>query len=157
MAPPIIDALTRLRSKIKIDPLTDCWLWTATVVWSSRRGQCYGTFWWKGKQHRAHRVAYELFYGVDPGEQMVLHTCDVGVCVNPDHLKLGDHLTNMQEMLDRGRHMHGETHYRAKLTEAQVLEIRSRIGNSNRELAEKFKVSIPVIKDIRHRRSWKHI
>jgi hypothetical protein len=41
----------------------------------------------------------------------VLHKCDVRLCINPDHLELGDHLTNMAQMVARGRHaLKNKTH-----------------------------------------------
>lgn len=45
-------------------------------------------------------------------------------CVNPEHLELGTHQDNMNDMKSRDRQPKGETHHRAKLTDAQVAEIR---------------------------------
>ena len=50
----------------------------------------------------------------------------------------------------------GETHGRAKLKEAQVLEIRES-QRTNGELALKYQVSRACIEQIRKRKIWTHI
>lgn len=53
-----------------------------------------------------HRVIYSEFHGI-PLEEMVgkvvMHTCDKGWCININHLKLGTHSENMQDMSSKGR------------------------------------------------------
>lgn len=54
---------------------------------------------------------------------------------------------------------YGEKHGRAKLTEAQVIEIRQRYakgGISQSKLAIEFRVDQTIISDIVLRKSWKH-
>jgi hypothetical protein len=58
---------------------------------------------------RAHRVAWLLYRG-DPGKKHILHHCDNVLCVNPDHLFLGDQATNMRDKALKGRQLHGENH-----------------------------------------------
>jgi hypothetical protein len=65
-----------------------------------------------GLHGNAHRAAYEIGTGVPIsrikrkkwGDLYVCHTCDNPSCVNPKHLYLGSHSTNIQDMNDRGRH-----------------------------------------------------
>ena len=52
---------------------------------------------------KAHRVAYAVWVG-PIGDMHVLHKCDNRRCINPDHLWLGTHSDNMQDMWDKGRH-----------------------------------------------------
>lgn len=35
---------------------------------------------------------------------LVLHSCDTPACVNPDHLRVGTPLDNMQDKMKRNRH-----------------------------------------------------
>lgn len=56
-----------------------------------------------GKQLWAHRVAWEDAKGAIPDGLLVLHKCDIGCCVNPDHLYLGTHKDNAADRTERGR------------------------------------------------------
>ena len=63
----------------------------------------YGCFWKDGKPMLAHRAAYELFIGPIPPGMLVLHKCDLPLCVNPQHLWLGTQTDNMQDAIRKGR------------------------------------------------------
>ena len=83
------------------EPMTGCHLWIGGadpdgygVI--SRQGR-------RGKQERAHRVAYELFVGPIPDGICVLHRCDTPACVNPEHLFLGTNLDNVRDRDAKGR------------------------------------------------------
>lgn len=61
-----------------------CWPWLGTL-----NGDGYGVFTVKGRQYRAHRVAYMDAIGVDPGPGLVVdHTCRNRACCNPHHMEL---------------------------------------------------------------------
>jgi len=92
-------------------------LWTAAV----RSG--YGVFSVKRVPTYAHRISFELEHG-PIGDSHVLHRCDVKLCVNPDHLFLGTHQDNMQDMVLKRRHAYKIRHGRRKLTEDQVEAIK---------------------------------
>lgn len=70
-----------------------CWEWLG----SKRAG--YGKFMWqdpvtkKEKLYTAHRVAYRLFTGNDPGS-CLMHLCDNKQCSNPSHLIPGNSALN---------------------------------------------------------------
>lgn len=83
-----------------------CWLWAGC---RSRNldGSFRASFRGPGNSRSASRMAYALFKGDVKGDALVLHSCDNGLCVNPDHLRLGSHKENTGDMLARGRGMLG--------------------------------------------------
>lgn len=99
--------LEKLYSKVERDPLTGCFNWIAAKCNDGYGQICIGN----KKIRRAHRVSYQLHYGVDPLGLCVLHKCDNPSCVNPQHLFLGTHTDNMRDMLVKGRNAHkNKTH-----------------------------------------------
>ena len=74
-------------------------------------------------------------------------------CVNPDHLYLGTHADNMDDLNIRGSK--GNT----KLTRRDVLEIRERAaqGATKEELADLFNVSSLCIRDVARHWSWSYV
>jgi len=130
---------------------------------ASRNGDGYGLMRKDSKTSMvgAHRISWELHYGPIPKGVDVLHHCDNPACVNPIHLFLGTHLSNMVDMAQKGRwgingrNYTGETNPRAKLTAEQVQEIRT-LPLSQRKLDYKFGVSPWEIQNILRNRSWKH-
>lgn len=147
----------------KVDKSGECWLWTAN---KDRRG--YGQFFWQGRPQIATHFAWELANGPIPDGLWVLHRCDVPSCVRVEHLFLGTHTDNMQDMIAKGRqgrvphdnYSRGEHRWSARLTASQVLEIRERHAQgaaTPNELAAEFGVTASNIYAITQRKSWKHI
>lgn len=101
------------------EPNSGCWLWVGAVDLDG-----YGVMNATGKR-RAHRHSYKTFV-CDPGDKMVLHKCDNRLCINPEHLTIGDHKENMRQMRERGRVGQGcgERNSNAKLTNDQAEAIR---------------------------------
>ncbi len=87
------------------------------------------------------------------GELLGLHSCDNPPCCNPAHLRWGTPSDNMRDMHERGRH----TKRGHKLTDAQVIDIRSRHGQTLHQLADEFGVSFGLISQIRTGRIWRHL
>lgn len=83
----------------QVDQQTGCWNWIKTI---SDLG--YGVFYQKGRRVLAHRQSFQESIGKIPGKLFVCHRCDNRRCINPEHLFLGDHKANMQDMVAKGRH-----------------------------------------------------
>ena len=92
-------APARFRSKVRPDPLTGCWIWTAGVRRTRYKNTvyAYGTYSIDGSvegQGFAHRYAYEFFVGPIPRELEIDHLCHNKLCVNPAHLEAVTHQEN---------------------------------------------------------------
>ena len=130
-----------------------CWEWVA-----GKNKDGYGQFHLGGKQHGAARASY-LIRGIDlPSDVFVCHTCDNPSCVNPEHLFLGSHSDNMQDMMSKGRKhsQAGERHSGVKLTEEDVRWIRQ-LGCTQEKAANAFGVSRSTISLIRSGKLWAHV
>lgn len=59
---------------------------------------------YEGKMRYAHRISAHLFKGLNlDSDIVIMHTCDVRDCVNPDHLKFGTIAENNHDMHLKGR------------------------------------------------------
>jgi transcriptional antiterminator len=87
----------------------------------------------------------------------VCHTCDNPPCCNPAHLWLGSQQDNTRDRHAKGRTLKGTTQPNAKLTEAQVIEIRLRhqLGCSLHQLEREYPVSRAQIRRIVQGKKWK--
>jgi hypothetical protein len=89
------------------------------------------------------------------------HTCRNKNCVNPAHLYWGTAKENVADSIRDGtrRDAKGENSGTAKLTAIQVLEIRERCKNGEKQnqLAIEFGVHKATVNDIISRKNWQHI
>ena len=138
-----------------------CWTWQAFKL-----PKGYGQLGWKRKLELAHRLAFAEANGfiapdgtllLEPSV-LVLHQCDNPPCCNPNHLRAGNKRDNALEAKERGllRILKGEDAAHAKLTEAQVLAIRSD-PRTHRAIAAEYGVGKTVIGSIKNRTKWKHL
>ncbi len=133
-------------------PDGDCWIWTG-----ARHGKGYGHFKIGDFVEKAQRFAFRHFCKHEPGNLLVCHSCDNPPCVNPAHLFLATNAANLLDRQRKRRHAHGESHMKARLTEAQVLTIR-RGGRQNvQELARVYGVSPGSIRAAGLGHSWRHL
>ena len=120
----------------------------------------YGCLYLNKKRLRLHRIAYETANQTKiAGGLLIRHACDNPPCFNPDHLLIGTPKDNTWDMVDRGRHNHGERHHFTPFTEKDIRRIRSRhaAGQSIRALARETGVQKNAIANIVHRKSWRHV
>lgn len=110
---------------------------------------------------RAHRAAYAALVGPIPDGLDVLHSCDNRACCNPSHLYVGTHSRNMRDREERGRHNapRGESHGRAKLTEADVHAIRAAVAAGARQnaVARRYGITPQSVWSIVHGDTWSHL
>jgi hypothetical protein len=154
----------RLWQNIKVGRASQCWPWHSA---STTRG--YGVIYnnISRKKVLAHRAAWIVTNGPIPDGEgahgtVVMHTCDNRLCCNPAHLRLGTQADNIHDMEAKGRRKHGvrsgERHHGTVLTAADVRKIRA-VGDPklDQQLADKFGMAASSIKQVRLRRTWKHI
>lgn len=154
MAVVLKTLLERFESKYIPEPNSGCWLWFGAAQKDGR-----GTLAKSPKGNIvAPRVSWQLFRGEIPDGLDVLHTCDVPACVNPDHLWVGTHKENMHDCIRKGRFVlsNARGERMGKLTNAQVMEIRSR-KLKNKEYAVKFGIRADHVSVIQSGRLWSHL
>jgi Mor family transcriptional regulator len=133
-----------------VEKTDGCWLWKGAT-----EGVTYGRIYDATRKEKvlAHRVSWEIHHGVIPEGQNVLHRCDNPACVNPEHLFLGTHVDNAQDMVSKFR---GHCVFKNKDTVVEILDLHSH-GHSGRSLAKMFGVSVDTIYRILHGRSYGHV
>lgn len=137
----------------------ECWPWLGAK--SGHLG--YGQIYYNGGHIGAHRASYLIHNGELPERAFICHTCDNAWCVNPAHLYAGTQASNVDDMDQRGRRrvggatkLIGETHPGSKLTAERVSAIRHD-RRSSRATAADYGISATLVRNIRARRTWKHI
>lgn len=111
---------TRFLSSLPLIETDECIIWPFALT---KNG--YASIGMRGTTKYVHRLVCEGYRGPPeyPGQDAA-HRCGRDACVNKRHLRWATRLENMADQLIHGTRRHGETHASAKLTWAQVLEIR---------------------------------
>jgi hypothetical protein len=122
-------------------------------------GYGYATF--NGKSSRAHIVSILSSKKIMeiPKGYVVRHKCLNKNCIAPDHLELGTQKENMLDKIRDGTMQRGSDKSNASLNENKAKEIYETKDSkmTQRERANKFCVSLNVIKDIDRGRTWSHV
>jgi HNH endonuclease len=95
--------VAEIEARIEYDPNGGCWLWTGRAYEQPPYGRPKIYIMISGRQWLANRASYWAYSGHQPGAGFVCHHCDNPWCVNPAHLYLGNHRTNMDDMARRHR------------------------------------------------------
>lgn len=149
----------------KINKTPTCWLWTSSI-----RGKSgYGAFKLKGKTQNAHRVSYLLHNSnvVLGSKDLVCHTCDNRLCVNPNHLFIGTQSDNMRDCFNKKRGVIPEGKQFKKghkpktsllKTSKEILELKNKIFSrtcSLKKLSEELSLPYQLLRDISSGRVYK--
>lgn len=162
----------RFEAKFIPEPMSGCWLWLGATRLT---GLAYGAFYLKGRREQAHRVSFAIYKCEGDmsalSGRLVLHSCDLPACVNPDHLDIGTQAENIQQAYRRGRLKKGALHHtnarpetraaghrhgNARLTVEQVRAILA-CQLPNNQIAKLVGVHRSVIGEIKRRKSWANI
>lgn len=122
----------RFWSRVDIGHPMGCWEWQGGLNTPDGYGEFNSP---EGWSRLAHRIAWRLERG-DIGDDKVLHECDNKLCVNPDHLYLGDASDNRLDEVKRGD--------RGDLTPQEVAEIRDKYATTDvtqGELADEYGIA----------------
>jgi hypothetical protein len=140
-----------------------CWEWTGATT-----GRGYGsikaTTPHTGKVDYVHRLVCVLCVGEIPTGQQALHRCDNPACCRPEHLFIGTQKDNVADMDAKKRRRvvspPGEDAGASKLTEEQVMEIRSRAAAgecTDGKMAREYRIHHATLRRIVTRKTWKHV
>jgi len=152
----VLDIL--LNKRRVIDPVSGCWVDTGTIA--NNKG--YTKVYYNRKWIYTTRFMWEIHTGTPPPRELfVCHKCDNPPCFNPDHLFLGTHYENMQDMIRKGRarHLSGDI-IAKKINSDTVRQIRleySAGGTSQAILGRKYRVSKTHIRNVIHFKKWKDV
>lgn len=153
----------RRRKDIPLEERVDAVGWTETSngcwEWNGFRDNVnYGRIKYKQRPVKLHRFMYERYKGPIPKGLVVRHKCDNPPCSNPEHLEVGTHQENMNDMWDRNppRRLRNDEHPRSKVgfQNAERMRTLGRFGFNNAEIARVFEVSWNTASDIVEGRRW---
>lgn len=122
-----------------------CWDYTGR---KNYRG--YGDISAAGGSIRTHRLSYYYFYRQNPGNLLVLHSCDRPVCCNPAHLSIGTTEDNMKQAAERYRMCRGEANSKTRFSNVEVIKIVKRYNElrNYKAVAEEFNTNDFCIRGI---------
>jgi hypothetical protein len=138
------------------EPNTGCWIWTGYIGVGG-----YGHMSVRNRKktdHKyAHRHSFERSNGPVPHGMIVLHSCDNRWCVNPEHLSVGTHQENMDDMVSRGRSLVNNKNSAKIDIETARKVYMATLLYSQTEVARQFSISQPLVSMIRNGRVWPEV
>lgn len=149
----MMNILARMLQESRIEG--ECLVWT---------GACNSHGYGHAAAGTIHRIAYGLLNGPIPTGMCILHTCDNRKCFRDSHLYLGTKKDNTRDRFARNpntRNGCGSSHYNAKLSEVDVLNIivdrELGLTRSCTRVAKAYGVSNQLIANIWAGRKWQHL
>jgi hypothetical protein len=131
----------------------DCLIWPYARVSGG-----YGEIRINDRPTYVHRIVCEDVNGSPPTpDHEAAHFCGNGHlgCVTGTHVRWATHAVNEADKLIHDTHNRGGRHFNVKLTEEQVREIRSLIGQVlQRDIADRFGIHPKYVSLIHCRRRW---
>lgn len=154
-AQALLQSPSRGRNVLWIEDANGCYLWIrARAGKNAHKGldKGYGCLRIDGILTPAHRAMWEAVNGPIPHGMHILHQCDVTLCVNDAHHKLGTNAENQEEKAVRGLAP-------SKISAADAAEIRRRVaaGEYQRVVGTDFGLSQPTVSEIVNRKYWRHV
>lgn len=121
----------------RTEKVNDCLIWTGAV---NTDGYAH-----RFGNEKVHRSVFFLVNGFYP--EVVRHSCDTPLCINPEHLLAGDNLDNVRDRVARGRS-------KGHVPEEEMEFVRSEIlkGRSKEDIAKELGVKIKRVEHIWLRR-----
>lgn len=124
----------------------------------ARNSKGYAMLYSDGKTRPASRVICEKVHGPAPTpDHEAAHSCGRGKlgCVTKRHLRWATHAENESDKVGHSTKAWGEKHGAAKLTAAEVLEIRSLAGTlKQREIGLRYGIHSNTVSQIIRRVTW---
>lgn len=140
----------RFWSKVKFAPGDACWEWQAFCYPTG-----HGQFNLNSKDIKASRALWIMYNGPLHSDQYVCHRCNNPKCVRLDHLYLGTHRTNIDDMI-RAKRRRWERCAVHKLCWEDVRKIRGLLGKRrHQDIASRFGVNVTTISRIARNLYWK--
>jgi hypothetical protein len=151
----LMESRERFWSFIQVGNRDECWPWIGYInVYG------YGIIGINRHPVKAHRAMFWLNNPWEPLPEVVRHSCDNPLCVNPAHLLGGTHRDNVADRVSRVRtrtgHKYGVEHPGAKLNPDLVRYIRSST-KSGPVLAKELGVDHTTIYNVKKFKVWKAI
>lgn len=110
-----------------------------------------------GRAYKAHRYLYEKITGHSLKDvQVLMHVCDNRRCVNPAHMREGNHTENNKDMVSKRRNNFGVKNGLAKVNEQIVQNIRKEKGSFT-SIGKKYGIDHATVAAIIRRETWKHV
>ncbi|MFT8319327.1 MAG: HNH endonuclease [Bacillus sp. (in: firmicutes)] len=106
------------------------------------------------------RHVYEqMFEPLEKGD-LIRHLCDNKMCINPEHLRKGSQLENMQDAIRNGKFKVGSHNKKAKHDELEIYGVKVLIyytDLTNAEIEHITKIPKSIISSVRSGNHWKHV